>query len=201
MLRPNKKKALVVTDNYIEYYGIEKALDLNSYRSENVKSTDLINVKARLIVVVLDRVDKNFLYICRENHNQIIPTPMLVILKNKKDFKKLDMDKLKINACIFYDDDIEQFHEAIYKIQNDERYVSPSIFEEKSENFLNKLTRRQYEICMLTANGNSVKDVAKNLNISEKTVRNQISLINKSIEPKTFIQAVIEYLNENSNAY
>ena len=62
MLRSNKKKALVVTDNYIEYYGIEKALDLNSYRSENVKSTDLINVKARLIVVVLDRVDKNFLY-------------------------------------------------------------------------------------------------------------------------------------------
>lgn len=198
MLIQNKRKALVVTDNYIEFFGIEKALELNSYRSENVKSTDIINLKARLIVVVLEKIDKNFLYICRENSSQIIPTPMIVILKNKREFKKLDLDKLKIDACIYYDDDIEHFHEAIDKINLSEKYISPTLKEKVDDDFLNKLTRRQYEICMLTANGYSTKEVSKALSISEKTVRNQISLINKSIEPKTFYQAVIEFLNQNS---
>lgn len=199
MLIQNRRKALVVTDNYIEFFGIEKALELNSYRSENVKSSDIINVRARLIVMVLEKLDKNFLYICRENCSQIIPTPMLVILKNKREFRKLDLEKLKIDACIYYDDDIEQFHEAIDKINCGEKYISPTLKEKTEDDFLNKLTRRQYEICMLTANGYSTEEVSEALSISEKTVRNQISLINKSIEPKTFYQAVIEFLNQNSS--
>lgn len=198
-MNTNKRKAVVVTDNYIEFFGVEKALDLNQYWSKNIKSTDLMEVKARLIVVVLEKIDRNFLYICRENCSQIIPTPMLVILKNKREFRKLDMKKLKIDACIHFEDDVESFNCAIEKINAGEKFVSESLEQKGEDDFLNNLTRRQYEICLLTANGYSTKEVSDALEISEKTVRNQISLINKSIEPKTFYQAVIELCNKNSS--
>lgn len=197
MLKQKKRRAVVVTDSYIEYFGIEKALEMNNYRAENLKKDGDTDLRARLIVYVLDKMDGFFLYVCRQNHSEIIPAPMIVILKNKKDFRRLDLKKLSIDACIAYDDDISELHEAIYKLNQGQKYISGSLQNYKRDDFLDKLTRRQYEICALTAQGKTTKEIAEALDISEKTIRNQISLINKSIAPKTFYQAVIEYLNQS----
>lgn len=59
------------------------------------------------------------------------------------------------------------------------------------------LTSREKEIFTLLVNGYVTKDIANNLNISEKTVRNHISNVIQKLEVNTRYQAVIELIKMN----
>lgn len=56
------------------------------------------------------------------------------------------------------------------------------------------LTPRETEIFELLILSNSTSDIAEELNISEKTVRNHISNVMQKLEVKTRYQAVIELI-------
>ena len=56
------------------------------------------------------------------------------------------------------------------------------------------LTTREKEIFMLLMNNKTTKEIAKQLNISEKTVRNHISNTMQKLGVKGRSQAVIELL-------
>ena len=59
------------------------------------------------------------------------------------------------------------------------------------------LTKREKEIFALLVSGNSTKDIAISLNISEKTVRNHISNVMQKLGVKGRAQAVCELLRLN----
>lgn len=59
------------------------------------------------------------------------------------------------------------------------------------------LTSREKEIFTLLVNGYLTKDIANDLNISEKTVRNHISNVIQKLEVNTRYQAVIELIKMN----
>lgn len=54
------------------------------------------------------------------------------------------------------------------------------------------LTPREKEIFKLLIANNTTKDIAKNLNISDKTVRNHISNVMQKLDVNTRYHAVIE---------
>lgn len=56
------------------------------------------------------------------------------------------------------------------------------------------LTPREKEIFHLLAKNYSTKDIARKLNISEKTVRNHISNVIQKLDVKSRIQAVFELI-------
>ena len=56
------------------------------------------------------------------------------------------------------------------------------------------LTKREHEIFKLLINNQSTKDIAKQLNISEKTVRNHISNTIQKLGSKGRSQAVVELI-------
>ena len=56
------------------------------------------------------------------------------------------------------------------------------------------LTKRENEIFTLLVSGNSTKNIADVLNISEKTVRNHISNVMQKLGVKGRAQAVVELL-------
>lgn len=64
----------------------------------------------------------------------------------------------------------------------------------------NILTQREQEVFELIIKNNSTKDIAKKLNISEKTVRNHISNTIQKLGVKGRAQAVIELLKLNELA-
>lgn len=59
------------------------------------------------------------------------------------------------------------------------------------------LTSREKEIFTLLVNGYLTKDIANDLKISEKTVRNHISNVIQKLEVNTRYQAVIELIKMN----
>ena len=56
------------------------------------------------------------------------------------------------------------------------------------------LTKREKEIFTLLVSGNSTRDIASFLNISEKTVRNHISNVMQKLSVKGRASAVVELL-------
>ena len=56
------------------------------------------------------------------------------------------------------------------------------------------LTKREKEVFSLLVNNKTTKDIAKELNISEKTVRNHISNTMQKLGVKGRSQAVVELL-------
>ena len=58
----------------------------------------------------------------------------------------------------------------------------------------NILTQREKEVFNLLILNKSTKEIAKHLNISEKTVRNHISNTMQKLEVKSRAQAVVELL-------
>ena len=56
------------------------------------------------------------------------------------------------------------------------------------------LTKREKEIFTLLVSGNSTRDIASSLNISEKTVRNHISNVMQKLGVKGRAQAVVELI-------
>ena len=56
------------------------------------------------------------------------------------------------------------------------------------------LTKREKEVFTLLVNGNTTKEIAEALKISEKTVRNHISKKKKKLGVKGRSQAVVELL-------
>ena len=64
--------------------------------------------------------------------------------------------------------------------------------EESMDKFI--LTKREKEVFTLLVNGKTTKDIALNLGISEKTVRNHISNTMQKLGVKGRSQAVVELL-------
>ena len=58
----------------------------------------------------------------------------------------------------------------------------------------NILTKREKDVFELLVQNKSTREIALELNISEKTVRNHISNVMQKLEVKTRYQAVIELL-------
>lgn len=56
------------------------------------------------------------------------------------------------------------------------------------------LTKREKEVFSLLVNNKATKEIAKHLNISEKTVRNHISNVMQKLGVKGRAQAVVELL-------
>lgn len=116
----------------------------------------------------------------------------------------LETMKIGANGYVLKDSDADSLIGAIRDVNGGGTYIQPSIASLLAEGIsgndkeLNKdllkiksLTKREYEVLTLIAEGLNNKDIADKLYISEKTVKNHVSSIFKKIEVNDRIQAAI----------
>lgn len=118
--------------------------------------------------------------------------------------------KIGANGYVLKDSDADTLISAIRDVNNGRTYIQPSIASvlvediSKSDKEYNEdlrkiemLTKREYEVLTLIAEGLNNKDIADKLFISEKTVKNHVSNIFKKIEVNDRIQAAIFAFKNN----
>ncbi|MBS4537207.1 response regulator transcription factor [Clostridium sp. D2Q-11] len=105
------------------------------------------------------------------------------------------------DGYVLKDSDSDTLIKAIKDVNQGKTYIQPSLAtllvkeygnnvpEEKSKK--DSLTRREYEVITLIAEGLNNREIAEKLFISEKTVKNHVSNIFKKIEVNDRIQAAI----------
>ena len=133
-----------------------------------------------------------------------------VIMLTIHDEREYLYETINIGAdgYVLKDSDSDSLVKAIKTVYSGETYIQPnlsSMFVKNSdgndifnqEKKKNKLTRREYEVLTVIAEGLNNRDIAERLFISEKTVKNHVSNIFKKIEVSDRVQAAIYAYKNN----
>ena len=110
------------------------------------------------------------------------------------------------DGYLLKDSGSEELKKAINEILKGESYIQPSLLPALNSRLINKdidkeklesLTKRELEILKQVAEGMFNKEIAINLNISERTVKNHISNIFKKIDVSDRTQAAVIAIRNN----
>ncbi len=115
-----------------------------------------------------------------------------------------DAVKCGANGYILKESDSSILVKAINIVTSGERYIQPSIAAKLRQNKIieqqksvDMLTKRELEIIKLLVGGLYNKEIADDLNISEKTVKNHISSIFRKINVSDRTQAAVYAIKNN----
>lgn len=110
------------------------------------------------------------------------------------------------NGYILKDSGFLELKQAINVIMTDGSYIQPSLLPALNSRLINRdidkeklesLTKREIEILIQVAGGMFNKEIANNLDISERTVKNHISNIFKKIDVSDRTQAAVFAIKNN----
>ena len=206
----NSINVMLVDDHILIRQGIRQLLESDGSMKIIDEAADgneclekLKYIQPDIILLYIEMPGKNGIEVLKE------------IKESKKDVKTLILtahNELKYviavinngaDGYLIKDSDISELRKAIHLILNGEKYIRPDLVQilnyklesedlnEKDENRFVFLTRREQEVLLKVATGMSNKEIATNLNVSERTVKNHMSNIFKKIKVSDRTQAAI----------
>lgn len=130
---------------------------------------------------------------------------LILTVHNEMDYLMKAVD-IGVDGYILKDSESAELKKAIRAVRNGENYIQPSLIPVLNSQLLSRdtdkdkissLTNRELEVLVQVANGMFNKEIATNLNISERTVKNHISNIFKKIDVSDRTQAAVFAIKNN----
>ena len=128
-----------------------------------------------------------------------------MLFRSEMDYLMKAVD-IGVDGYILKDSESSELKKAIKAVKDGENYIQPSLIPSLNNYLLNRdsdndkltlLTNRELEVLVQVANGMFNKEIALNLNISERTVKNHISNIFKKIDVSDRTQAAVFAIKNN----
>lgn len=139
----------------------------------------------------------------KEDQSQI--KVLILTVHNETDYLMKAVD-IGVDGYILKDSESRELKKAIKAVKDGESYIQPSLIPALNNQLVNRdndkdkissLTNRELEVLIQVANGMFNKEIATNLNISERTVKNHISNIFKKIDVSDRTQAAVFAIKNN----
>jgi len=139
----------------------------------------------------------------KEDQSQI--KVLILTVHNETDYLMKAVD-IGVDGYILKDSESQELKKAIKAVKDGENYIQPSLIPALNNQLVNRdtdkdkissLTNRELEVLVQVANGMFNKEIATNLNISERTVKNHISNIFKKIDVSDRTQAAVFAIKNN----
>lgn len=130
---------------------------------------------------------------------------LILTVHNEMDYLMKAVD-IGVDGYILKDSESSELKKAISTVKDGENYIQPSLIPALNNQLVNRdtdkdkitsLTNRELEVLVQVANGMFNKEIAMNLNISERTVKNHISNIFKKIDVSDRTQAAVFAIKNN----
>lgn len=108
--------------------------------------------------------------------------------------------ELDVDGYVMNDSAPEELFHAIQTVYEGKRYIQPDLIPALNSSLIKRdyekekvdsLTRRELEVLIKVAHGNINRDIANELDISERTVKNHIASIFKKIDVEDRTQAAV----------
>lgn len=204
---------MLVDDHNMIREGIKKLLEFNgdikviaecSNGQECIDQIDNFNIDIILLDInmpVMNGIET--LYRLRKNKKDI--KVLLLTVHNEVEYLVKATD-IGVEGYILKDAGFEELRKAIITIYDGESYIQPKLIpslnnylmkQDSDKDILASLTRREIEVLRLLAIGSFNKDIADELDISERTVKNHISSIFKKIDVSDRTQAAVFAIKNN----
>lgn len=204
---------MIVDDHSLMREGLKKLIELDdeikvvSQAGDGAQAIEILKSKEPDIILMdINMPNLNGIDTLRSiKDNGIKSKVMMLTIHDDREYVYETM-KLGASGYLLKDSDSETLIEGIKRVYAGEKFIQPSLLKmmeyktsenEKNEYKIEQLTKREYEVLILIAEGLNNKDIANKLFISEKTVKNHISNIFKKLEVNDRVQATIFTFKNN----
>lgn len=206
-------KVMLVDDHALIREGIKQLLEFDGGVEVIEQASDgfeclekLKTVSPDILLLDINMPKMNGIEVLEELKAKKNPVKVLILtVHNEVEYLVKAVD-IGANGYILKDSGSEELKQAIMEIINNDSYIQPSLIPALNSRLINRdmdkeklksLTKREVEILAQVASGMFNKEIANNLGISERTVKNHISNIFKKIDVSDRTQAAVFAIRNN----
>lgn len=208
-----KTKIMIADDHNLIREGLKQLLEFDgsmeiiSEASNGVECLDkLQNVLPDVLLLDINMPEKNGLEVLEEIKNKNYEIKVLILTVHNELEYLLKAVDIGVDGYILKDSESAELKRAIISVLSGENYIQASLIPALNNRLANRdidkdkidsLTGRELEVLIQVASGMFNKEIATNLNISERTVKNHISNIFKKIDVSDRTQAAVFAIKNN----
>ena len=206
-------KVMIADDHSLIREGIKQLLEFDgsieviSEAANGVECLDkLENHIPDILLLDINMPEKNGLEVLDEIKKKEYDVKVLILtVHNELEYLLRAVD-IGVDGYILKDSRSDELKMAIRFILSGENYIQASLIPALNNRLANRdidkdkidlLTKRELEVLIQVANGMINKEIATNLNISERTVKNHVSNIFKKIDVSDRTQAAVFAIKNN----
>lgn len=206
-------KVMIADDHVLMREGIKQLLEFDgsieviSEAADGVECLEKLNdVIPEVLLLDINMPNKNGIEVLEEIKKRNIDVKVLILTVHNEVEYLIKAVDIGVDGYILKDSESAELKKAIHTVLNGENYIQPSLIPALNSRLVNRdidkekidsLTKRELEVLVQVANGMFNKEIAINLNISERTVKNHISNIFKKIEVNDRTQAAVFAIRNN----
>lgn len=206
-------KVMIADDHNLMREGIKQLLELDGNIKVIAEAGDGVECLEKLkeydpdiLLLDINMPEKNGIEVLKILKEEKADVKVLMLtLHNEVEYLVKAVDN-GVDGYIMKDSESAELKKAIFMVLSGKTYIQPSLIPELNFHLANRdverdkiefLTKRELEVLIQVANGMSNKEIALNLDISERTVKNHISNIFKKIDVSDRTQAAVFAIKNN----
>ena len=206
-------KIMITDDHSMIREGLKSLLELDGdieviAEAENGEEClqKLLTVKPDVLLLDINMPKMNGLEVLKSLKDAKSKVKVLVLTVHNETEYLMKAVEIGINGYVLKDSESAELKKAIFTIYDGENYIQPSLITalnskmiEKNEDEikLESLTKRELQVLKELAVGKFNRDIAKEMEISERTVKNHISSIFKKLDVTDRTQAAVFAIRNN----
>ena len=206
-------KIMITDDHSMIREGLKSLLELDGdieviAEAENGEEClqKLLTVKPDVLLLDINMPKMNGLEVLKTLKDAKSKVKVLVLTVHNETEYLMKAVEIGINGYVLKDSESAELKKAIFTIYDGENYIQPSLIPalnskmiEKNEDEikLESLTKRELQVLKELAVGKFNRDIAKEMEISERTVKNHISSIFKKLDVTDRTQAAVFAIRNN----
>ena len=191
-------KVMISDDHVLIREGIKQLLEFDGdieIIAEANDGLECLSVLRRVLPDVLfldiNMPHKNGIEVLQEIRNENIPVKVLILTVHNEIDYLVRAVEIGVDGYLLKNSGSAELKKAIHSVINGESYIQPDLIPELNARLVTRndnrekidaLTRRELEVLILVASGMFNKEIAEEMKISERTVKNHISSIFKKID-------------------
>jgi len=202
-----KIKVMIVDDHSLIREGLKQLLEFDgsieivAEATNGIECLEKLNIyEPDVLLLDINMPEKNGIEVLREMKVNNSPVKVLILTVHNELEYLMNAVDIGVDGYILKDSEFVELKRAINAVLEGENYIQPSLIPALNSQLVNRdiekdkialLTSRELEVLAQVANGMFNKEIATNLNISERTVKNHISNIFKKIDVYDRTQAAV----------
>lgn len=200
-------KVMLADDHVLIREGIRQLLEFDGAIEVIDEANDgneclekLNKVKPDILLLDINMPKKNGIEVLEEIKNNNMNVKVLILTVHNEVEYLLKAVDIGVDGYILKDTESNELKKAIISIVNGESYIQPNLIpalnsklvsRDKDKDKIDALTNREMEVLICVANGMFNREIADELSISERTVKNHVTNIFKKIDVADRTQAAV----------
>lgn len=206
-------KVMIADDHLLIREGIRQLLEFDGSIDVIAEAGDgeecirmLRKIQPDVLLLDINMPKKNGIETLREIHERGMKIKILILTVHNEVEYLIKAVDLGVDGYILKDSGSEELKRAIHAVMRGESYIQPELIPALNSRLIHRdvdkekiasLTRRELDVLIQVSNGLFNKEIATNLSISERTVKNHLSNIFRKLDVADRTQAAVFAIRNN----